>query len=115
MEFGSSYVLENTRMSTADRCSERLVRDDVNYSEYAYLLYKLVREIVKHLKSYLPNEDDVRNVLQYHQTPETFQKPRRERGCNLLILRSRNQCCARSEITCFSNALRLGKRRSITR
>jgi hypothetical protein len=68
-EFGSSYVLENTRMSTADRCSEGLVRDDVDYNEDAYLLYKLAREIVKHLEAYLPNEDDVRNVLQYHQTP----------------------------------------------
>jgi type III restriction enzyme len=62
-------VLENTRMSSADRWSEGLVRDDMNYNEYAYLLYKLAREIVKHLESYLPNEDDVRNVLQYHQTP----------------------------------------------
>ena len=43
--------------------------DDVNYDEHADLLYKLAAEMVKHLQSYLPNEDDVRNVLQYNQAP----------------------------------------------
>jgi type III restriction enzyme len=43
--------------------------DDVNYDEHADLLYKLAGEMVKHLQSYLPSEDDVRNVLQYHQSP----------------------------------------------
>src|SRR5208337_1972691 len=43
--------------------------DDVNYDEHADLLYKLAGEMVKHLQSHLPNEDDVRNVLQYHQSP----------------------------------------------
>jgi type III restriction enzyme len=41
--------------------------DDVNYDEHADLLYKLAEQMVKHLQSYLPNEEDVRNVLQYHQ------------------------------------------------
>ena len=43
--------------------------DDINYDEHADLLYKLAGAMVKHLQSYLPNEDDVRNVLQYHQAP----------------------------------------------
>ncbi len=41
--------------------------DDVSYDQHAELLYKLAGHVVKHLESYLPNEDDVRNVLQYHQ------------------------------------------------
>jgi len=57
-----------------ERLEDYLVRglvdfDDVNYDEHAELLYKLAREMVKHLQSYLPNEDNVRNVLQYHQAP----------------------------------------------
>jgi type III restriction enzyme len=41
--------------------------DDVSYDQHADLLYKLAGQIVKHLRSYLTNEEDVRNVLQYHQ------------------------------------------------
>ena len=41
--------------------------DDINYDEHADLLYKLAGQMVKHLQSYLQNEEDVRNVLQYHQ------------------------------------------------
>jgi type III restriction enzyme len=57
-----------------ERLEDYLIRglvdfDDVNYDEHADFLYKLAGEIVKHLQSYLPNEDDVRNVLQYHQAP----------------------------------------------
>jgi type III restriction enzyme len=57
-----------------ERLEDYLVRglvdfDDVNYDEHADLLYKLGGEMVKHFQSYLPSEDDVRNVLQYHQAP----------------------------------------------
>ena len=57
-----------------ERLEDYLIRglvdfDDVNYDEHADLLYKLAGEMVKHLQSYLPTEDDVRNVLQYHQAP----------------------------------------------
>jgi type III restriction enzyme len=57
-----------------ERLEDYLVRglvdfDDVNYDEHADLIYKLASEMVKHLQSYLPSEDDVRNVLQYHQAP----------------------------------------------
>lgn len=41
--------------------------DDVSYDDHADLLYQLAGQMVKHLQSYLPNEDDVLNVLQYHQ------------------------------------------------
>jgi type III restriction enzyme len=57
-----------------ERLEDYLIRglvdfDDVNYDEHAELLYKLAGKMVKHLQSYLPSEDDVRNVLQYHQSP----------------------------------------------
>jgi type III restriction enzyme len=55
-----------------ERLEDYLVRglvdfDDVSYDEHADLLYKLAGQIVKHLQSYLANDEDVRNVLQYHQ------------------------------------------------
>ena len=55
-----------------ERLEDYLVRglvdfDDVSYDEHAELLYKLAGQMVKHLQSYLTNEEDVRNVLQYHQ------------------------------------------------
>ncbi len=42
-------------------------KDDISYDEHAHLMYKLAGQLVRHLQSYLSNEDDVRNVLQYHQ------------------------------------------------
>ena len=55
-----------------ERPEDYLVRglidfDDVSYDQHADLLYKLAGQMVKHLQSYLKNEDDVRNVLQFHQ------------------------------------------------
>ena len=41
--------------------------DDISYDDHAHLMYKLAGQLVSHLQSYLSNEDDVRNVLQYHQ------------------------------------------------
>jgi len=41
--------------------------DDINYDEHAALLYKLAGQVVARLRSYLPTEDDVVNVLQFHQ------------------------------------------------
>jgi type III restriction enzyme len=54
-----------------ERPEDYLVRglidfDDVSYDDHADLLYKLAGQMVKHLQSYLM-EEDVRNVLQYHQ------------------------------------------------
>jgi type III restriction enzyme len=42
-------------------------KDDISYDDHAILLYKLAGQLVRHLQSYLSSEDDVRNVLQYHQ------------------------------------------------
>ena len=62
---GSGIVSEN-------RLEDYLVRgltgfDDVHYDDHAELLYNLAGQIVSHLKSYLSKEEDVLNVLQYHQ------------------------------------------------
>ena len=41
--------------------------NDISYDDHAALLYKLAGQVVARLRAYLPNEDDVINVLQYHQ------------------------------------------------
>ena len=38
--------------------------DDISYDSHAELLYKLAGKMVTHLRSYLPDEDAVENVLQ---------------------------------------------------
>jgi type III restriction enzyme len=67
-------LISGDGISLEERLEDYLIRglvnfDDVNYDEHADLLYRFATETVKHLQSYLPNEDDVRNVLQYHQAP----------------------------------------------
>lgn len=62
---GSGIVSEN-------RLEDYLVRglidfDDVHYDDHAELLYNLAGQVVNHLKSYLSTEEDLLNVLQYHQ------------------------------------------------
>ena len=63
-----SGVVEETRPE------DYLVRglidfNDISYDDHAVLLYKLSGQIIAHLHSYLNEEDDVVNVLQYHQQP----------------------------------------------
>ena len=41
--------------------------NDISYDDHAALLYKLAGQVVAHLRSYLGKEEDVVNVLQYHQ------------------------------------------------
>ena len=41
--------------------------DDVNYDEQAGLLYDLAGQLIDHLRGYLRNDDEVRNVLLFHQ------------------------------------------------
>jgi len=41
--------------------------NDISYDDHAALLYKLAGQVVAHLRSYLSEENDVVNVLQYHQ------------------------------------------------
>jgi type III restriction enzyme len=62
---GSGIVEEN-------RPENYLVRglidyDDISYDDHASLLYKLAGQVVEHLRSYLADDDQVVNVLQYHQ------------------------------------------------
>ncbi len=42
-------------------------RDEVDYDQYADLLYKLAGQLVEHLRSYLHDEAEVENVLLYWQ------------------------------------------------
>ena len=41
--------------------------NDISYDDHSTLLYKLAGQVVKRLREYLTEEDDVVNVLQYHQ------------------------------------------------
>jgi len=41
--------------------------DDICYDDHADLLYKLAGQAVRHLRSYLANDEEVANVLQYHR------------------------------------------------
>jgi type III restriction enzyme len=41
--------------------------DDIDYEAQADLLYKLAGQMVRHLRSYLPDDAAVRNVLVYHE------------------------------------------------
>lgn len=41
--------------------------DDISYDDHADLLYKLAGQLVAHLRSYLPDEEAVHNVLQFNQ------------------------------------------------
>ena len=54
------------------RIEDYLVRalidfDNICYDHHADLLYNLAGQMVKHLRSYLKNEGEVQNVLQYYQ------------------------------------------------
>ncbi|MGH7167281.1 MAG: type III restriction endonuclease subunit R, partial [Nitrospiraceae bacterium] len=64
LSFGGSLQPEQ-------RLEDYLVRglidfDDISYDEHADLLYDLAGQLVRHLRSYL-SEEDARNVLIYHQ------------------------------------------------
>jgi type III restriction enzyme len=59
------------RMRPEQRLEDYLVRglvdfDDISYDEHSDLLYDLAGQLVRHLRSYL-SEEDARNVLIYHQ------------------------------------------------
>ncbi len=61
------------RMQAEQRFEDYVVRglvdfDDISYDEHSELLYDLAGQLVKHLGSYL-SEEDTRNVLIYHQKP----------------------------------------------
>ena len=61
------------RMEAEQRLEDHVVRglvdfDDISYDEHSELLYDLAGQLIKHLRSYL-SEEDTRNVLIYHQKP----------------------------------------------
>lgn len=41
--------------------------DDISYEDHGDLLYKLVGQLIDHLRTYLNSDEDVRNVLMYNQ------------------------------------------------
>jgi type III restriction enzyme len=65
-------LMSGTGIVPEKRLEDYLVRglmdfDDICYDDQAALLYDLAGQVVAHLGSYLVNEDNVKNVLQYHQ------------------------------------------------
>jgi len=72
LESGSEHVIGALGGGAAEqRLEDYIVRglidfDDVSYDEQADLLYKLAAEVVTHLRSYLKDDDEVRNVLIFH-------------------------------------------------
>lgn len=65
-------LMSGTGIVPEEKLEDYLVRglidfNDICYDDHAGLLYKLAWQVVAHLRSYLKNEDEVLNVLQYHQ------------------------------------------------
>jgi type III restriction enzyme len=65
-------LMSGTGIVPEEKLEDYLVRglidfNDICYDDHASLLYKLAGQVVAHLRSYLKNEDEVLNVLQYHQ------------------------------------------------
>ena len=55
-----------------ERLEDYLVRrlidfDDISYDDHAELLYSLAEQVVTHLRSYLHDDDEVKNVLMYNE------------------------------------------------
>jgi type III restriction enzyme len=62
------FRLRSIATATEERLEDYLVRglidyDDISYDDHAKLLYKLCGQLIGKLKTYLTNEDDIRNVL----------------------------------------------------
>ncbi|WKZ32061.1 MAG: hypothetical protein QY316_09065 [Thermodesulfobacteriota bacterium] len=69
-----SLIMSGTGIMPEDKPEDYIVRglmefNDICYDEHAGLLYDLAGQAVAHLRTYLKNEDEVLNVLQYHQQP----------------------------------------------
>lgn len=65
-------LLDGSGIVREKRPEDYLVRglvdyDDISYDEHAGLLYKLAGQAVVRLRTYLADEEDVVNVLQFHQ------------------------------------------------
>ena len=66
------HLMSGTGIVPEEKPEDYLVRglidfNDISYDDQAALLYKLAGQIVAHLRSYLKDENEVLNVLQYHQ------------------------------------------------
>jgi type III restriction enzyme len=64
--------MSGTGILPEERFEDYLVRglidfNDICYDDHAELLYKMAGQVVAHLRSYLNSEEEVVNVLQYHQ------------------------------------------------
>ena len=64
-------LLSSEELVRENRLEDYIVRNlidfnDISYDDHSELLYKLSKQIVNHLKTYLP-DDDVLNVLMYYQ------------------------------------------------
>ncbi|MBZ0158878.1 MAG: DEAD/DEAH box helicase family protein [bacterium] len=65
-------LMSGTGIVPEEKLEDYLVRglidfNDISYDDQAELLYTLAGHVVAHLRSYLKNENEVLNVLQYHQ------------------------------------------------
>lgn len=65
-------LMSGTGILPEERLEDYLVRglidfNDICYDDHAALLYELAGQVVAHLRSHLNSEDEVVNVLQYHQ------------------------------------------------
>lgn len=65
-------LMSGTGIVPEEKLEDYLVRglidfNDICYDDHAVLLYKLAGQVVVHMRAYLKNEDEVLNVLQYHQ------------------------------------------------
>ena len=67
------YTLETGKgIVEEERLEDYIVRglidfNDIHYDEHADLLYALATQVVRHLQNYLKDDEEVVNVLQYHQ------------------------------------------------
>jgi type III restriction enzyme len=67
-----NYLLSNENQQNNIRLEDYIVnqlieKGEIDYDSNADLLYKLAGQMVDHLKSYLPDNNAVKNVLLYHQ------------------------------------------------
>lgn len=65
-------LMSGTGIMPEDKPEDYIVRglmefDDISYDEHAGLLYNLAGQVVAHIRTYLKDEDEVLNVLQYHK------------------------------------------------
>jgi type III restriction enzyme len=65
-------LMSGTGIVPEEKLEDYIVRglidyNDISYDDNAGLLYKLASEVVTHIRSYITEEEQVLNVLQYHQ------------------------------------------------